>query len=222
MQNARVSSAKKTSAAKKPAGTTKSPSSSTSPKAGVNETKSSAAKAAPAKTAAPKAPAKTAAPRDAAKTAAPKAAPAKAGTADSPARRAEAPKAAASPKKPGPRSDFGAPIDAFFGKQPEALKPLLIELRRLVEEAAPEATSSLKWGMPCYSIGDTMMCLLGGHKAHVNLVLSGPPGTYADPRGLLSGDGKTGRHLKITSLAEMPVADVKRWLRAAADHARGR
>jgi hypothetical protein len=136
-------------------------------------------------------------------------------------KKPEAPKVTATPKKLGPRADFGAPIDAFFGKQPEALKPLLVELRRLVEEAAPEATSSLKWGMPCYSIGDTMMCLLGGHKAHVNLVLSGPPGTYADPRGLLSGDGKTGRHLKITSLAEMPVADVKRWLRAAAEHARG-
>ncbi len=214
VQNARVSSAKKTTATTKRSGTSKSPSPSTATKAAASKAKSPAANPAPKKAAAPKASPK--------ETAAPKAARAKATSKVSPARKPEAPKAAASPKKLGPRSDFGAPIDAFFGKQPEALKPLLIELRRLVEEAAPEATSSLKWGMPCYAIGDTMMCLLGGHKAHVNLVLSGPPGTYADPRGLLSGDGKTGRHLKITSLAEMPVADVKRWLRAAADHARGR
>ena len=203
MQNARVSSAKKTAAPKKPTGPPKRPSTSASPKAAASKAK------APTTTAAPK------------RAAAPKAVPKKAAIKVASAKKPEATKAAMSPKKPGPRSDFGAPIDAFFGKQPEALKPLLIELRRLVEEAAPEATSSLKWGMPCYSIGNTMMCLLGGHKAHVNLVLSGPPGTYADPRGLLEGDGKTGRHLKLTSLAEMPVADVKRWLRAAAAHARG-
>lgn len=216
MQNARVSSAKKTTAAKKPSGTSKSPSARAPSKAAASEAKPPTRK--PKKATAPKAGASRAgAPKD-------KASPKKSATSSAKAstvKKPEAPKVTATPKKLGPRADFGAPIDAFFGKQPEALKPLLVELRRLVEEAAPEATSSLKWGMPCYSIGDTMMCLLGGHKAHVNLVLSGPPGTYADPRGLLSGDGKTGRHLKITSLAEMPVADVKRWLRAAAEHARG-
>jgi hypothetical protein len=216
MQNARVSSAKKTAAAKKPTGSSKSPSPRASSKTAAKAAKPSTSKPAPKKATAAKATSPKATPE--------KTAPKKAATSSAKAstvKKPEAPKVTATPKKLGPRADFGAPIDAFFGKQPEALKPLLVELRRLVEEAAPEATSSLKWGMPCYSIGDTMMCLLGGHKAHVNLVLSGPPGTYADPRGLLSGDGKTGRHLKITSLAEMPVADVKRWLRAAAEHARG-
>jgi hypothetical protein len=202
MQNARVSSAKKTTAAKKATGTSKGPATSASTKAAATKAKAPTSKAVPTK--------------DATRKPAP--------TTTKPAlsvEKATAAKPAIDPKKPGPRADFGAPIDAFFGRQPDALKPLLIELRRLVEEAAPEATSSLKWGMPCYSIGDTMMCLLGGHKAHVNLVLSGPPGTYADPRGLLEGDGKTGRRIKLTSLADMPVADVKRWLRAAAAHARG-
>ena len=215
MQNAQVSSAKKTTAAKKTSGPAKSRSASASSKVAANEAKTPTSKPAPKKSAAPKA----ASPKAMSEKTAPKKAATSSAKAST-AKKAEPPRTLASPKKPGPRADFGAPIDAFFGKQPETLKPLLIELRRLVEEAAPEAISSLKWGMPCYSIGDTMMCLLGGHKAHVNLVLSGPPGTYADPRGLLSGDGKTGRHLKITSLAEMPVADVKRWLRAAAEHAR--
>jgi hypothetical protein len=123
-------------------------------------------------------------------------------------------------KKPAPRADFGAPIDGFFAKQPAQLRPILEALRGLVEEVVPEAESSIKWGMPFYTLDGTMMCALGGHKSHVNLILSGPPGTYADPNGRLTGDGKTGRHLKLTSLDELPRESVRGWLRSAAAHAR--
>jgi hypothetical protein len=118
-------------------------------------------------------------------------------------------------KKTGARADFGASIDGFFAKQPASTRPILEALRKLVEEIAPDAQSSLKWGMPSYSIDGKMMCALGGHKAHVNLILSGPPDAFDDPKGLLAGDGKTGRHLKLTKLEELPRADVRRWLRTA-------
>jgi hypothetical protein len=141
--------------------------------------------------------------------------------APSPARKKAAPKAAKkAAMKPAPRADFGAPIDDFFGKQPAQTRPILEELRKLVEAAAPDAHSSLKWGMPTYAIGGKMMCALAGHKAHVNLVLSGPPGSYADPDGLLTGEGKSGRHIKLTSLAELPRAQVRGWLKTAAAVAR--
>ena len=123
-------------------------------------------------------------------------------------------------RKPAPRADFGAPIDRFFQKQPPRLRAILEELRRLVEEAAPDARSSIKWGMPFYTVNGTMMCALGGHKAHVNLVLAGPPSTFADAEGRLLGDGGTGRHLKVTTLAELPHESVRRWLRTAAGLAR--
>ena len=128
-----------------------------------------------------------------------------------PAKKAPAKKAA----KPGARADYGAPIDGFFAKQPAHLRPILEELRTLIEEAAPEAESSIKWGMPFYTLGGSMLCALGGHKAHVNLILSGPPGTYADPDGLLSAETKTGRHLKLTKLEELPREAVRGWLRTA-------
>jgi hypothetical protein len=65
-----------------------------------------------------------------------------------------------------------------------------------------------------------MMCAITAHKAHVNLVLSGPPGTFADPDDRLVGDGKTGRHLKLETLADLPRAQVLAWLRTAAARAR--
>jgi hypothetical protein len=125
-----------------------------------------------------------------------------------------------SKKKPTARADFGAPIDGFFTKQPAHLRAVLEELRELVEEAAPDAQSSLKWGMPFYSVNGAMMCALGAHKSHVNLILSGPADTFADPDGRLAGDGKTGRHLKLTGVDDLPRAAVRRWLRAAAALAR--
>jgi hypothetical protein len=71
--------------------------------------------------------------------------------------------------------------------------------------------------MPFYTVGDRMMCALAGFNAHVNLILAGPPGTFADPDGRLEGDGKTGRHLKLRSLDELPRAQVRGWLRTAAE-----
>jgi hypothetical protein len=120
------------------------------------------------------------------------------------------------------RADFGAPIDDFFAKQPPELRAILEALRKLVEGAAPDATASLKWGIPVYTIGNVMMCALGGHKSHVNLVLAGPPGAFVDPGGKLTGSGKTGRHLTIRRLDELPQAAVRGWLRTASYFARAK
>ena len=133
-----------------------------------------------------------------------------------------APKKKAPAKKPAPRSDLGAPTGGFFAKQSPTLRPILEALRALVEAAAPEATSSLKWGMPFYEIGGATVCALGAHKAHVNLILSGPGSAFPDPKGLLSGEGKTGRHLKLRRLEELPVAEVRAWLKSTAALARAK
>lgn len=111
-------------------------------------------------------------------------------------------------------------MDGFFARQPSELRAILELLRRLVEEAAPEATASIKWGMPFYEVNGKMVCAFGAHKAHVNLILSGPPGAFADPDKRLSGGGKTGRHLKLVSVADVPKNSVQAWLRMAAALAR--
>jgi hypothetical protein len=119
------------------------------------------------------------------------------------------------------RADFGAPAEAYFARHPPEVRAVLEALRGLVEEAAPEATASLKWGIPWYVVGGEMMCALAGFKAHVNLILPGPPGTYADPGGLLEGEAKTGRHLRLRAGDEVPRDEVRGWLRTAAERARG-
>ena len=107
-------------------------------------------------------------------------------------------------------------VDGFLAKQPPPLRAILDALRALIEEAMPDATTSLKWGMPFYARGKAMVVAMGAHKAHVNLLLPGPPGTYPDPDGLLQGDGKSGRRLVLTTLDELPRAKVRAWLKIAA------
>jgi hypothetical protein len=123
-------------------------------------------------------------------------------------------------KKPGSRADLGAPIDGFFAKQSPALRAILDVLRAEIQKAAPTATSSLKWGMPFFTLDGAMFVAVAAHKAHVNLILPGPPGTYADPEGLLEGEGKTGKHLKVRSIDELPRAQVRAWLKTAVGVAR--
>lgn len=168
--------------------------------------------------------------KPAARTARKVATPAAKRVAGKPAKAARASKAASKPaskpaakapaRKPAPRGDLGAPIAGFFARQPATMRPIALALRTLIELEAPDARSSLKWGMPWFAIGDAPYCAIGGHKSHVNLILPGPPGTYADPRGLLSGDGKTGRHLKLTTLVGLPEAEIRAWLKIAAARAR--
>ena len=123
--------------------------------------------------------------------------------------------------RPGPRKDLGAPIDSFFAKRSGPLGEILDQLRASVQTEVPGAASSIKWGMPFYTLGGKPVCALASFKAHVNLILAGPDGTFADPDGLLEGDGKTGRHLKLRAGNAIPTAAVRGWLRAAVANARG-
>jgi len=124
------------------------------------------------------------------------------------------------PTRVAKRADYGKPVDGFFAKQPAALRMILDELRALVVEVAPTAQAAIKWGMPWFTIDGALYAGLGAHKAHVNLIL---PGTkFADPNQRLLGDGKTGKHLKLTSAREIPRDEVRGWLKVAAANARAK
>lgn len=123
-------------------------------------------------------------------------------------------------KAPPRRADYGAPIDGFFTKQPPHLRVILEALREIVEGALPDATASIKWGLAHFAIGREMVCALAGFKSHVNLIVFGPPGTFADPDGLLEGEGKGGRHIKLRAIEELPREAARRWVLAAGKAAR--
>ena len=71
-------------------------------------------------------------------------------------------------------------------------------MRRIVKDSAPDATESIKWGMPVFE-HNGLLCYIGSMKRHVNF------GFYLgshlpDPDGLLEGTGKTLRHVKVRAV----------------------
>jgi hypothetical protein len=118
------------------------------------------------------------------------------------------------------RTDYDAPIESFFAKQPPVQRSILEALRALVVEAAPDAVPAIRWGMAHYRINGQMFVALAGFKSHVNLIMAGPPSAFDDPEGRLEGEAKGGRHLKLRALEALPKDSVRRWLSASAAAAR--
>ena len=115
------------------------------------------------------------------------------------------------------REDLGAPADAVFAQQPPERREHLEALRALVKKAAPGARESMKWGMPYYELKGGF-CALYTSKTYAALNILAPPEKLDDPEGKLEGTGKTMRHLKVRSAADLDEASILRWVKAAVAH----
>ena len=98
------------------------------------------------------------------------------------------------PKRP---NDF----DTFFASTPDAWKPVVAELRKLVRKHAPGLAEVMKYGMPQYTKEKHTIVYIMPAADHVNL------GFYDgveldDPKKLLEGTGKRLRHVKLSTLRE--------------------
>lgn len=132
---------------------------------------------------------------------------------------ATAVKRAAPPTKVAPkimpaRSDFGAATESYFAGQPPEKRVLLETLRGLVLKGVPDATATIKWGVPFYERNDKSVCAIAAFKEHVGLTFFAPPSVLADPHGKLEGGGKTMRMLKVRSAKDIDAASIQRWLKA--------
>ena len=92
-------------------------------------------------------------------------------------------------------------IDAFINRASPGVRPVLRDLRDLVQRELPEAKEEIKWGRPVYSLNH-IVCYLAVGGDHANL------GFYRgielqDPKGLLEGEGKKLRHIKVYNRDEI-------------------
>lgn len=93
------------------------------------------------------------------------------------------------------------PVEEFIRNASPTVRPLLQDLRELVREELPDAREEIKWGRPVYSLNH-IVCYLAAAGDHANL------GFYRgieldDPKGLLQGEGKKLRHIKVYSTEEI-------------------
>jgi hypothetical protein len=75
----------------------------------------------------------------------------------------------------------------------------------------------MKWGMPYYELKGGF-CALYTSTTYAALNIMAPPEKLDDPEGRLEGTGKTMRHLKVRSAADIDEASILRWVKAAVAH----
>ena len=60
-------------------------------------------------------------------------------------------------------------VDAYIAAAPDAARPLLIELRKTVKAAAPDAAEGISYGMPYYSLNGVRLTYFQAHTRHIGL-----------------------------------------------------
>jgi hypothetical protein len=111
-------------------------------------------------------------------------------------------------------------FEAILKPHPKQIQEIARALRALIETLHPDAVETPRNGERCttYGVGPRKMTEAYAHimplKSSVNL------GFYhgialRDPAGLLSGTGKSARHVKITDIAEVRSPAIRALLLAA-------
>ena len=97
-------------------------------------------------------------------------------------------------------------VDAFIAKAAAFAQPLLVEMRKRIHKALPDATETIKWRMPFYEINGKIVANMAAFKAHTKF------GIWQDMKP----------HMRdARSAADLPAAAAyAKELAAAAEHAR--
>lgn len=122
---------------------------------------------------------------------------------------------------PSSAAQFDARVDEKIANANLALQPVLIHLRDLVHEAVPEATETIKWGMPFFELNGTILANLGIFKQHCAFGFWSKSMTeHLKTAGIdrMTGAGSLG---KLTNVDDLPPSkQMLAHIRLAADHIR--
>ncbi len=95
-------------------------------------------------------------------------------------------------------------VDAYIAKSAEFAQPILRELRAIIHEGCPEATETIKWGMPFFEYKGPV-CYLAAFKHHCGFGFWRGTNAMEDSAKSDEAMGQLGR---ITSVKELPPKRV--------------
>ena len=108
-----------------------------------------------------------------------------------------------------------ASFDAYLADQPRKNQTIIRALRRFVKRVAPDLRESVKWGNGCWLDGDDdPVSYVFSAEDHVQFGFFGGS-ALADPKGLLEGEGKYVRHVKLRKTADLDARALGALLRQA-------
>jgi len=96
--------------------------------------------------------------------------------------------------------------DEYIVKAADFAQPILIHLRQLIHDAAPEIQETMKWSMPFFDFKGPV-CQMAAFKQHCTLGFW-KGALLSDPHNLLDKSDSMGQLRRITSMADLPADDV--------------
>ena len=115
----------------------------------------------------------------------------------------------------------GTEIARYLDTCPDELCDLILELRELVQQAAPKAHEAIKFNSLCYYKPNHPYGVIGGNICGIGVrddcvQLGFIHGAFLpDPHGLLQGTGKAKRHIEIPTSSEIRRTALAKLIRAA-------
>lgn len=98
-------------------------------------------------------------------------------------------------------------VDQYIEQLPETIQELAKELRKLVFELSSSMKEEIKWSKPSYS-HNGLVCYMQTAKTHINFGFY--QGAKLDDRdGLLEGEGKKMRHIRMRKVQEIQAEPLK-------------
>ncbi len=134
----------------------------------------------------------------------------------------DAPRATATKTTKAAKAGAGnGTFEQLIGQYSPDVQALAIRLREIIYEVFPKADEKVwatGWKVARYAAGEELAAI-GPLKNYVNLYFA--QGAHlSNPGNLLEGTGKDIRHIKVKSLAGIPVAAIKKLLKEAQQYAK--
>ncbi len=104
-------------------------------------------------------------------------------------------------------------VDSVLKGLDPRMRLLIDKLRRIVKRALPNATETVKWGRPTYTLRGENVAWILNYRDHVDL------GFFMGAKlksELLEGTGKSLRHIKVRTVKDINRKEFTRLLKEAA------
>ena len=93
------------------------------------------------------------------------------------------------------------------------LRPVVQMIREMMKQYAPQAQESISYGIPAYKMR-RIIAVISPTQKDITLSFS-RGGQFEDKYGLLKGVGKSSKHVKIKSVAEVNKAALRYYIKQA-------
>lgn len=108
-----------------------------------------------------------------------------------------------------------ATFEEYLADQAPKQRSIIRALRKFVKREAPQLQESVKWGNGCWLKGKVPIAYAYSGPDHVQFGFFGGA-RLTDPKGLLRGEGKFVRHIRLLKPSEINESAFRALLKQAA------